>query len=37
MSQIIGTKMHFSVYSNKTLSLELFASPTSLHLSPHLP
>ena len=30
-----STKIHNS-YSNKTLRLELFASPTSLHFSVHL-
>ena len=35
ISQIVQ-KCTFPVYSNKTLRLELFASPTSLHFSVHL-
>ena len=36
ISQIVQ-KCTFPVYSNKALRLELFASPTSLHFSVHLP
>ena len=32
----IAQKCTFPFYSNKTLRLELFASPTSLHFSVHL-
>ena len=35
ISQIVQ-KCIFPVYSNRTLRLELFASPTSLHFSVHL-
>ena len=35
ISQIVQ-KCTFPVYSNKTLRLELFASPTSLHFSVYL-
>ena len=35
ISQIVQ-KCTFPFYSNKTLTLELFASPTSLHFSVHL-
>ena len=34
ISQIVQ-KCTFPAYSNKTLRLELFASPTSLHFSVH--
>ena len=34
ISQVVQ-KCTFPVYSNKTLRLELFASPTSLHFSVH--
>ena len=36
ISQIVQ-KFTFPVHSNKTLRLVLFAAPTSLHFSVHLP
>ena len=36
ISHITVKKFSFSVHSNRTIRLELFPSPTSLHFSVHL-